>query len=152
MNATTKQEAALHIIMGELAPLIKEAQELTETFKQVHEEINDDLMRLGAIAQNLQQGHTAYHDDVKQLAKYVDGKMSLINTLKQTPAASEPIKINFWVPALVSAILSASIAAGAVYYLTSSVRENAQLGLQLKNAWPALDKQTKDKLNKAFAQ
>lgn len=149
---TNKNEAALSIIMGELAPLIEKADQLTHTFESVHEDINDDLMRLGAIAQNMQQGHNSYNEDIKQLAKYIDAKVNQINTSKPTQTASEPIKVSFWVPALITAIFSASMAAGAVYYITSSVRDNAQLGQQLKAAWPVLDKETKDKLNKAFAQ
>lgn len=151
-GVTDRNQAALNIIIGELAPLIQKAQELTETFTEVHESINDDLMRLGAIAQTLQLGHTSYNDDIKQLAKYVDSKMVQINTFKPTETPSKPIKVNFWVPTLVAAFLSAAIATGAVYFMTTSVRDNAQLGQQLKNAWPVLDKATKDKLNKAFAQ
>lgn len=149
---TNKNEAALHIIMGELAPLIDKAELLAQTLDAVHGEINDDLMRLGAIAQNLQQGHTSYNDDIKQLAKYVDSKVNQINSHKPSLTAHEPVKISFWIPALITALLSASMAAGSVYFLTYSVRDNAQLGQQLKNAWPTLDKDTKDKLNKAFAQ
>lgn len=163
---TNKNDAALRIIMGELAPLIQRAEEIVETNRQLieaneaaHEDLNGDLMRLGEtvqqmhlVSEGLKDGHTDYIKDIKTLAKYIEGKFKEINVSKSTQIAPKANKASFWLPLLVSSLLMASVTIGAVYYMTLDSRNDALLGQRLKEAWPKLDKDTQDKLNKTFAK
>lgn len=153
-HPTSKHEAALHIIMGELAPLISHAEQIVKMFDVVHDELNHDLSRLGQVVEKTESLNSESKEDMRKLAKYIESKVSQINLSKPTPEIVNAPKVSFWLPCIISALFAASLASGGVYLATNKSIDvnNAKLGEQLQSAWPKLDKATQDKLNAAFAK
>lgn len=157
---TSKNEAALRIIMGELAPLIQNSERIVEMFNQVHEEMNADLTKLGELVARNEKttleakavfDNVASKGDIQSMAKYIESKIGQ-TAPKNAQEATKAIKVSFWVPCLWSALIAASSASAVVYFTTHDLTANAKIGKQLQDAWPKLDKATQEKLNAAFAK
>lgn len=146
--------------MGELAPLIQNSERIVELFNQIQGEFNGDLNKLGELVARNEKAtleskatvdNLASKGDIQSMAKYIESKIAQ-TAPKTTQEALKPIKVSFWVPCLVSALIAASSAVAVVYFTTQDQAANAKIGKQLQDAWPKLDKTTQDKLNAAFAK
>lgn len=151
-SPTSAKEAALKIVMGEVSDLLTKAEDITAMLNTVHEQLNEDMGDLGRLVQRNEELTKESKEEVKNLAKYVESKLSGVSQPKATTTAPNAPKVNYWLPTIASALIASSIVAGGLYFASLSMIENATLGQRLQAAWPKLDKATQDKLNAAFAK
>lgn len=150
---TTAKEAALKIVMGEVASLLTEAEDITKTLDAVHKELHTDLFNLGRLVERAETMNKESKEDIKSLAKYIDTKFTTNSTqAKPTIAPQNAQKTNYWLPTIASALIASCIVGAGLYFASGELVHKANIGESLQKAWPKLDKATQDKLNAAFAK
>ncbi|MDB5731774.1 MAG: hypothetical protein JWQ03_1669 [Variovorax sp.] len=149
MNPTSAQQAALRILLEDVEPLLKQADEVTTTLKAVREKLNADLDTLRSLVQRAVDGQPALLEAGRKLngcAARIEASIAGAGAM----AAAKPAKSRHW-PALLatsvgSALLSAALVTALLCFVGRDLLEQARIGRALQSAWASLDAGTRTKV------
>lgn len=150
MSPTSAQHAALRILLEDVEPLLKQAEDVTTTLKAVREELNADLETLGSLVQRTVDAQPALLEATRKLngsAARIEASMD-----RDGPAsATKPAQPQRW-PALLatsvgSALLSAALVSALLCFIGRDLLEQARIGRALQSAWSSLDAGTRTKVH-----
>lgn len=155
MNPASAQHAALRILLEDVEPLLKQAEEVTETLKAVREELNADLGTLGSLVQRAVDAQPALLEAGRRLS----GSAARIEASMEGSGAATPAKQNrqsSWRALLVtsvgSALLSAALVTSALCFIGRDLLEQARIGRALQSAWSSLDAGTRTKVHEVIGR
>jgi ABC-type transporter Mla subunit MlaD len=155
MNPTSAQHAALRILLEDVEPLLKQADEITTTLKAVREELNADLEALGALVQRTVDAQPALLEAGRKLngsAARIEASMGGNGAV----SAAKPRKPNSWPTLLVtsigSALLSAALVTAILCFIGRDLLEQARIGRALQLAWSSLDAGTRTKVHEVIGR
>jgi len=150
MNPTSAQHAALRILLEDVEPLLKQAEEVTTTLKAVREELNADLETLGSLIQRIVDAQPALLEATRKLngsAARIEASMEGVGT----PSEAKPTQSRNWPTLLVtsmgSALLSAALVSALLCFVGRDLLEQARIGRALQSAWSSLDAGTRTKVH-----
>jgi ABC-type transporter Mla subunit MlaD len=155
MNPTSAQHAALRILLEDVEPLLKQADEVATTLKTVRDELNADLETLGALVQRTVDAQPALLEAGRKLngsAARIEASMGGNSAV----SAAKPRKPNSW-PALLltsvgSALLSAALVTVVLCFIGRDLLEQARIGRALQLAWSSLDASTRTKVHEVIGR
>jgi len=155
MNPTSAQHAALRILLEDVEPLLKQADEVTTALKAVRDELNADLETLGALVQRTADAQPALLEAGRKLngsAARIEASMGGNGAL--SPA--KPGKPSAWPALLVtsvgSALLSAALVTAVLCFVGRDLLEQARIGRALQLAWSSLDVGTRTKVHEVIGR
>ncbi|WP_038200577.1 hypothetical protein [Xenophilus azovorans] len=150
MSPTSAQHAALRILLEDVEPLLKQAEQVTTTLKTVREELNADLQTLGSLVQRTVDAQPA----LLEAARKLNGSAARIEASMESEgagSAAKPPQQRRW-PALLatsvgSALLSAALVSALLCFIGRDLLEQARIGRALQSAWSSLDAGTRTKVH-----
>lgn len=150
MNPTSAQHAALRILLEDVEPLLKQAEEVTTTLKAVREDLNADLETLGSLVQRTVDAQPA----LLEVGRKLSGSAARIEASMEgdgAALATKPAQPRNW-PALLatslgSALLSAALVSALLCFVGRDLMEQARIGRALQSAWSSLDAGTRTKVH-----
>jgi len=151
---STLKDAAARLILGEIVPLLEKADQITSSQRDVHECLEKDLQRIGAVVTTFEHIAT---DATQQFAHLIDQArtvQTVIARFESAPKAAET-KIGYKqiiAIALISSVLAAAMTAGAVVVLSRDQAQHARVGRAVNKALPLLDDATRQKLQAAVTK
>ncbi len=153
MNPASAQHAALRILLEDVDPLLQRAEEAAQTLTKVREELDADLRTLGSLVQQsldaqpllLGTGRRSGVSASRIEAATYDG---LVPVKPGATRAAVPV----WVACTISAVLSATLATGMIWFATRDVLEQARVGRALMSVWPSLDAATRVKVHELIGK
>lgn len=153
MNATSAQQAALHVLLEDVEPLLQRAEETARLLTTVREELHGDLERLGRLVQQTVDAQPSLLETGRRLG----ASAARIEALSRptSPAAPAPAALRrgvSWRLCALSATLAAAATAVLLWAVSQQWQEHAQLGRALQSAWPALDAPTRMKLSERLGR
>lgn len=152
MNATSAQQAALHVLLEDVEPLLQRAEETARLLATVHEEIHDDLERLGRLVQQTVDAQPSLLETGRRLSASVARIEVLSRPALPVPAAGALRTGVSWRACALSAALAAAATAALIWAGSREWQEHAQLGRALQSVWPALDSATRMKLSERMGR
>ena len=159
MNAVSAQHAALRILLEDVDPLIKRAEEAARTLTQVREELDADLETLGRLVQQSVDAQPMLLEAGRKLS----GSAARIETAMQSGALEQLARAagkgfqparprSVWSACAISAALAAALVTGAICFATRDLQEQARVGRALLSAWPSLDASTRIKVHELLGK
>jgi hypothetical protein len=148
---STLKDAAARLILGEIVPLVDKVDLLTASLRDVHECLDKDLQRIGAVVTTFENIAT---DATQQFAYLIDQArtvQTVIARFESTPKAPEAAigYKQIAVIAVICSMLSAAVTTGAVLLFNRDQAEQARVGRAVQKALPLLDDSTRQKLQAA---
>ena len=155
MNPTSAQHAALRILLEDVEPLLKQADEVATTLKAVREELNGDLETLGALVQRTVDAQPA----LLEAGRKLNGSAARIEASMGGAGAVSPAKPgrpSSWPAVLAasvgSALLSAALVAAVLCFIGRDLLEQARIGRALQSVWSSLDAGTRIKVHEVMGK
>lgn len=155
MNPNSAQHAALRILLEDVEPLLKQAEELAATLKTVREELHADLETLGALVQRSVDVQPA----LLEAGRKLNGAAARIEAAtrdESLAAGPVPRMAGPWKPmiaaSLGSALVSAALVTGVLWFAGRDVLEQARIGRALQLAWSSLDAGTRSKVHEVMGR
>jgi hypothetical protein len=161
MNAVSAQHAALRLLLEDVDPLIRRAEEAAQTLSKVREELEADLESLGRLVQQsldaqpsiLEAGRklSASAARIESAVQAMAGQGNALAPTRQTrPAGRHPVSL--WSACAFSAALSAALVTGTIWFGSRDVLDQARVGRALMSAWPSLDAATRTKVHELLGK
>ncbi|MBT2304020.1 hypothetical protein J7E70_26635 [Variovorax paradoxus] len=155
MNPNSAQHAALRILLEDVEPLLKQANELAATLKTVREELHADLETLGALVQRSVDVQPALLEAGRKL-NGAAGRIEAVTRNERLDASPAPRTSSAWKPliaaSLGSALVSAALVTGVLWFAGRDVLEQARIGRALQLAWSSLDAGTRSKVREVMGK
>lgn len=151
MNATSAQQAALHVILEDVEPLLQRAEETSRLLATVRDELHADLERLGRLVQQTVDAQPPLLETGRRLAASAARMEAVARPALPMTGGDAPRRIA-WRPCALSAALAAAVTAGLLWAGSQAWREQVHLGRALQSAWPALDAATRVKLSERLGR
>lgn len=151
MNATSAQQAALHVLLEEVEPLLQRAEETSRLLATVQGELHGDLERLGRLVQQTVDAQPPLLETGRRLAASAARMEASARPTLPVPEAGGPRR-GAWRPCALSAALAAAVTAALLWAGSQAWQEQARLGRALQSAWPALDSATRAKLSERLGR
>lgn len=156
MSADSKQpstlkDAAARLILGEIVPLVEKVDQLAASLRDVHECVEKDLQRIGAVVTTFEHIATDSTQQFNYLIDQARAVQTVVARFDATPKAVEP-KVGYKqivAVALLSSVLASAVATGMVFLLSRDQAEQARIGRAVNKALPLLDESTRQKLQAA---
>jgi hypothetical protein len=153
MNPTTAQHAALRILLEDVEPLLKQAEDVTTTLKTVREELHADLQTLGGLVQRSVDAQPALLETGRKLTNTAARIETSVN-IAEAGAIPAAKRESSWPTILVasagSALLSAALMTTILYGTGRDVLEQARIGRALQLAWSSLDAGTRSRVQEVI--
>ena len=153
MSPTSAQHAALRILLEDVEPLLKQAEEIAATLKTTQEELNADLESLGSLVQRTLDAQPALFEATRKL----NGSAARIEASMESEGAAsapKPAQQRRWPALLVtsvgSALLSAALVSALLCFIGRDLLEQARIGRALQSAWSSLDAGTRIKVHEVM--
>ncbi|NDZ17152.1 hypothetical protein C7T35_27860 [Variovorax sp. WS11] len=153
MSPTSAQHAALRVLLEDVEPLLKQADEVAATLKAVREELNADLETLGALVQRTVDAQPA----LLEAGRKLNGSAARIEASMGSAGAVPPAKPGrpgAWLAVLAasvgSALLSAALVTAVLCFVGRDLLEQARIGRALQSAWSSLDAGTRIKVHEVM--
>jgi chromosome segregation ATPase len=153
MTATRAREAAVQMLLEDVEPLVQRTEAIAETLKilqaQLHEEAD-------ALAEMLRQGREAHHvqRELGQALTSAAGRIDLALRTAQRSARSATTRLprSGWAIAspVLSALLATALTGLAGWSVGVDTIEQVQLGRAVQRAWPSLDLETRQRVQRAI--
>lgn len=148
MNPTSAQHAALRILLEDVDPLLRRAEEAAQTLTKVREELNADLTTLGSLVQQSLDAQPLLLETGRRLSASASRiEAAMHDAPLPAKADAERIAVPLWVACTLSAALTAAFVTGTIWFGTRDVLEQARVGRALMSAWPSLDAATRIKVH-----
>lgn len=152
MSATSAQQAALHVLLEEVEPLLQRAEETSRLLATVRDELHADLERLGRLVQQTVDAQPPLLETGRRLAASAARMEAVARpALPMAGEGAAPRRIA-WRPCALSAALAAAVTAGLLWAGSQAWQEQVHLGRALQSAWPALDAATRAKLSERLGR
>lgn len=153
MTPTSAQHAALRILLEDVDPLLRRAEEAAQTLTKVREELNADLTTLGSLVQQSLDAQPLLLETGRKLS----ASASRIEAAMQggpLPAKADAARTGapLWVACALSAALSSALVIGMIWFGARDVLEQARVGRALMSAWPSLDAATRGKVHELIGK
>lgn len=154
MTPTSAQHAALRILLEDVDPLLRRAEEAAQTLTKVREELNADLTTLGTLVQQSLDAQPLLLETGRKLSASASRIEAAAIHDASLPAGAFAARIGvpLWVACTLSAALSAALVTGTIWFGTRDVLEQARVGRALMSAWPSLDAATRGKVHELIGK
>jgi len=153
MTPTSAQHAALRILLEDVDPLLRRAEEAAQTLTKVREELNADLTTLGTLVQQSLDAQPLLLETGRKLSASA-ARIEAAMHGAALPANADVARTGVprWVACALSAVLSAALVTGTIWFGTRDVLEQARVGRALMSAWPSLDAATRIKVHELIGK
>ena len=153
MSPTSAQHAALRILLEDIEPLLKQAEEIATTLKTTREGLNADLENLGSLVHRTVDAQPALFEAVRKLnASAARIEASMLG--EGAASAAKPSQQQRWPTLLAtsvgSALLSAALVSALLCFIGRDLLEQARVGRALQSAWSSLDAGTRLKVHEVM--
>lgn len=151
MSPVNAQQAALNILLEDVAPLLKQAEAIAATLTQVRGELDVKLTTLSQLVQRATEAQSIWLEASRKMAGSATRIETALENVPTGAAALPPARtkhIRLWVACMASALLSGALISGLFWFHARDLVEQARLGKAMQMAWPALDAATRAKLHK----
>jgi hypothetical protein len=153
MSPTSAQHAALRILLEDVEPLLKQADEVATTLKAVHEELGADLETLGVLVQRAIDAQPALFEAGRKLngsAARIEASMGRAGSVPSAHPARPPSWPAVLAASVGSALLSAALVTAVLCFIGGDLLEQARIGRALQSGWSSLDAGTRVKVHEAM--
>ncbi len=153
MSPTNAQHAALRILLEDVEPLLKQADDVTAILKKVREELHADLDTLVGLVQRSVDAQPALLETGRRLSNTASRIETSVNIVEAgaIPAAKRQSSWSAIVIASAgSALLSAGLMTTILYGTGRDLLEQARVGRALQLAWPSLDAGTRSRVQEVI--
>ena len=153
MTPTSAQHAALRILLEDVDPLLRRAEEAGQTLTKVREELNADLTTLGSLVKQSLDSQPLLLETGRKLSASA-ARIEAVMHGAALPANADVARTGVprWVACALSAALSAALVTGTIWFGTRDVLEQARVGRALMSAWPSLDAATRIKVHELIGK
>jgi hypothetical protein len=155
MNPTSAQHAALRILLEDVEPLLKQAEEVASTLKTVRAELNADLETLGWMVQRAVDLQPALLEAGRKLsssAARIEASMLAGSAPAATTEQAKQRPLALLIACVGSALLSAALVTALLCIAGRELLDQARIGRALQLAWPSLDAGTRIRVSELLGK
>lgn len=147
------KEQAARMILGEIAPLLDQAEQIAALAKDSHDHLSADVTQLAALVTTFEKSVKGATEQFTYLTAQARSVQTTIARFESAPAKKSEKNLS---PLLLgslmigSAVVASIITAGAVLVFERSTAEEARIGRAVSRAYPHLDVETRKKVDAAI--
>ena len=155
---TSARDAAMRILLEEVEPLIKRAEDVALILERTKEELSADLKTLGRRVEQFDGALSDAQTNVNKLGNVIAKAETLASsTLAQNRQGVPGAKAKGPIGAgqvlmicLAASLASAALVGGGLFWLGHDLVEQARIGKALQRAWPTMDEDTRKRVEQVI--